>query len=144
MAKYKQGFSLVELLIAVALIGTLLALSSIGLNNYMSTLRLQQAQQMLAQELNLARSNARKKSTDQTISWLIAENKLSISGKTLSFPNQVLLKQVNGSEASSVTYTAPFGRLAGDNVEFILEGKSGKQVSVRIIGVTGKVVQDEL
>lgn len=144
MSGIKRGFSLIEVLIVIAILGVLLSMGFLGMQRYLNTIRLSEARMLLAQELSQARTDARKKSADQTISWTVGSGSFSIGGQTVTLPNNVTLIQVNGTNSTSVTFTGPFGRLQGDNVEFIIQSPQGKQASVRLLGVTGKVMQRDL
>jgi len=63
-----RGFSLVEALIVLAILGTLLAVGSVGLLGYLQTTRLNQARQEVATALRLVGNKALTESRPYTVS----------------------------------------------------------------------------
>lgn len=138
-----KGFSLIEILIVLLIIAVAMGLGSSALQSFLNRTKLIEAQSQLAQELVLARNNARKSSLDQEVSWNLKKNEIVVAGVKLSLPSGVSLGEVNYNEASKFVFTAPHGRIEGDNAEFVLRDASKRRVSVRLVGVTGKVVRDD-
>lgn len=139
--KTQRGFSLVEMIVILAVLAILLPLGWLGLQRYLARVYLSDAAHSLVAALNEARGNARKKSLDQSVAWSITNNEFTISGKTFSPEHNIRLSNVTGTTDSSFNYTAPYGRLAGDNVEFTLSNTRGQTSTVRVVGVTGKVIR---
>ena len=137
----KRGFSLLEVLITVGVLSILLALGVWGWTNYRASLTVQQVTQQAVQDLNRARSDSRRLSQSQTVSWTAS----TFAGRELP-PNVTL------SPAGEITYTAPFGRTdvdveedveetetEEDLLEINVEGPGDKSARILIFGVTGKV-----
>ncbi len=133
-----QGFTLLELLIVLAILAVLLGMAVNNYARYRSRLELQQAQQTFIQTLNRARSDAKRLSQNQSISW--TDKVLTVGEKniTLSESSGVTLVKITG--ANTLTYTAPYGRVASvGEYEFELQGRGDLTSKVYVYGVTGKV-----
>jgi type II secretory pathway pseudopilin PulG len=139
-----KAFTLLELLLVLATLSILLLLGITGWLSFRARLTLQQAQQSFVQELNRARSDSRKLSVDQTISWTGSSVTVSAAGaeRVTHFPQGVSLVQERGYE--SLSYSAPYGRNERTaDYRFLLKNPSGQEARVIVYGVTGQVVVGE-
>ena len=126
----RSGFSLIELLLVLAVVGILATLGFTSLLSAQQRARLQEAQTLITSELERARSSAQRLNTSQTVAWT-AEG---INGKR--FGNGITLT----SPPDSFVYTAPYGETTlEDGLELELEDGRGRVAKVAVIGVTGKV-----
>ena len=136
----RPGFTLLEMLIVIAILGIFLALGVSSLLNFRARLTLQQAQQVVVQELIRARSDARKLSVNQTVTW--TDSSLTITAndqsRTTKLPSGIKLSQNKGSAA--LTYSAPYSTISVGPTEFVLMDKAKHEVKVIVYGVTGKVI----
>ena len=130
----RRGFSLLEVLIVIGVVSILTAIAAFGWSNYRSSLTVDQAARQAVQAFNEARSDARRVSEDQTVSW----DASSFNG--IQLPDTVTLEPAEGA----VTYTAPYGRtdIEEEALELTFEDAKGKSKSVLIYGVTGKVASN--
>ena len=130
----KRGFSLLEILLVIGVVSILLTIGAFGWSNFRSSLTVDQAAQQAVLAFNEARSDARRVSEDQTVSW----DASTFNGVEL--PEDVTLSPASGE----ITYTAPYGRtdIEEEALELKIENDRGKTARVLIYGVTGKVASD--
>ena len=140
----KRGFVLHELLVVIALFGLLFALSINAWRGWVQRQDLQSAARTVLAALNEARSDARRTSSDQRVTW-DETSVTSIAG--LDAEMQVFLPAGTRitTATDTVLYTAPFGRaqFLGDELRITvvsdrLTNNNTRQVIV--YGVTGKAV----
>ena len=147
MKTLARGFTLIEMLIVLAIMGILLAIGVFNFQNFTAQQRVNEAQQVIAQTLNRARAEARKNSTNQLLTWTTTS--ISINGVAAKIPNGVTLATSDFS--TGLGYSAPYGRTIRTNGAilnsggiFTLTGTMGKGARVKVVGVTGKVIRDVL
>jgi prepilin-type N-terminal cleavage/methylation domain-containing protein len=131
------GFTLLELLIVLSVLAILLGIAVTGYSRYKWGLELRQAQQILVQELNRARSEARRSSQTQSVTWT---DKMILVGTReipLSDSGTITLQNLNSQTA--LNYTAPYGRVTASEFKFELRGRGDLTKMVYVYGVTGKV-----
>jgi prepilin-type N-terminal cleavage/methylation domain-containing protein len=136
-SRANQGFTLLELLLVLAVLAVLLGIAVTGYSRYRWGLELRQAQQTFVQELSRARSEARRLSQTQRITWT---DKTIIIGSReipLSDSNNVTLRNLNSQ--TTLNYTAPYGRVIASEYKFELRGRGDLSAMVYVYGVTGKV-----
>lgn len=133
MTKALGGFTLLEMLMVCAVVAMLLSIGIINFQRLKNNLELRQAQQVLVQTLNRARSEARSSSQDQHITW--TSGSITVGEKTTMLEGVELIKIKGGND---LTFTAPYGRLKVTNYLFELRRGNLKR-EVHVYGVTGKV-----
>ena len=141
------GFSLIEMLVVLAIISILFSIGFSALQRYQKHKEVQQAQQTLISTLNQARSDARRASKDQTVSWSGDTVKVKEDGGDerslkLNDAGTVTITGVTGISDSKVTYQAPNARADQTSFIFTLEGRGGVSARVRVTGVTGKAFSE--
>lgn len=138
----RQAFTLLELLMVISILAVLLSIAFISLGRWRANLELQQATQVFMMELDRARSDARRTSANQQITWT-ADSLTIVSGgssRNVRFSEAGSVKLSAASGGSSLTYRAPYGSLGIGNYEFRLSGRFKQEMLVYVYGVTGKVV----
>jgi prepilin-type N-terminal cleavage/methylation domain-containing protein len=136
--KNNAGFTLLEILVVLAILAVFLGIAVNNYQRYRSRLDLQQAQQTFVQTLNRARSDAKRLSQNQTLTWTAKVIKWGEKEIQLSESASVTLVKITG--ANTLTYTAPYGRVSSvGEYEFELQGRGDLTSSVYVYGVTGKV-----
>lgn len=143
----QAGFSLIELLIVIAILGILLAL---GIVNYTRSIRAAEVREgaaLISSQLRQARSEAQKNSVDMVMTWDAAGRYgIAPAGSTItlqSLPNNLRLRCVTTCAGSSVRFSAPFGELANGTgtVWQVSSPQDGiRPYEVRLVGVTGKAM----
>ena len=136
-----RGFSLVEMLVALAILGVLLAVGAVGLLGYLETTRLNQARQEVATALRLVGNKALSESQPYTvrvrsgtparISWARAGSTGELGSITV--PHNV---RVSVSPNGPIQYV---GR--GFPVrQYVLTLERGSRSATVVVLTTGKVV----
>ena len=136
--------TLVELIVVLALLAIFLGIGIGALQRLRYQYEVRQAQQTMVQELNRARSTARRLSQDQKITLQSDPGSIKIEGSggervvPLSSSEAVTVRP-NRGRTMEFTYFAPYSRVGATDLEYILEGRGNTRVAVRVFGVTGKV-----
>lgn len=151
--QHGAGFTLVEMLIAVAVIGILATIGYSSVLRLNAKYRLSDAQQTMTQAFNSARSETRRLSLNRQVSWdsgsgntkLVIRDETGAELKTANLQYGVTFG--TGGATTRVIYYAPYSRAtaegaAGTDFDLTLtEPKYGFTAIVRVVGVTGKVIR---
>ncbi len=148
VAKARAGFSLIELLVVMAIAGIIFSIVTIAWKNYYQKLQFSNSVQIFVQELYRTRSDSRRSSDNVTLTWDAATKTLQTtnSSSELLRTKSLPLKQLDITTGSgAITYTAPFGRVVTNTDQYIrLDDGNGNIRDILIIGVTGKIYQRKL
>lgn len=148
MRQARAGFSLIELLVIMAIAGIIFSIVAVAWKNYYQKLQFSNATQIFVQELYRTRSDARRSSDNITMTWDAATKTLQTtnSSSELLRSKSLPLKKLNIVTGSgTITYSAPFGRVVTDTDQYIrLDDGNGNIRDILIIGVTGKIYQRKL
>jgi type IV pilus assembly protein PilA len=143
----QAGLTLLEVLIVIAMVGILAAIGMGPLNRLVAKQRVIEAQHNLAQLFNRARSDARRTSNDQTVTWNLTSANSSptftLGSNTITLNNMTVTMVTDSATAiTDVKYNAPTGRRSNaSNLQFAIKNNNF-EAYVRVIGLTGKVVRD--
>ncbi|GAA5534379.1 type II secretion system protein [Deinococcus aluminii] len=144
-----RGFTLLELLVVLAIIGILAGIFGISLIRSIRNAELREAATQVATDLRRARSQAQRGSADVVLvlPGSGGGTTYTVDTVTKTLPNnvKVICKTTCGSgTTTNVTYQAPYGELgagATGSAYTIRSPMSGiSDLEVRIVGVTGKVI----
>ncbi|GGR61742.1 hypothetical protein GCM10008959_24660 [Deinococcus seoulensis] len=143
-----QGFSLIELLVVMAIVGILSAVLFVSSARGIRQQQLREAGTQLLADLNSARTQATQSSTATSVtltSTAYATPKATYvtvwpqSGSgTRTLPNDVMVAPV-ATYANTITYVAPYAEssVPGGAV-WILSNKLGETLYIKLLGTTGK------
>lgn len=145
---YQKGFTLIEMLVVIAIIGILSGIFGWNLLRSIRSAELREATTNFASDLRRARSQAQRGSADMVValpSGTAEVTQYTVSGKTIPVANRVKMICKSGCSATekSLTYQAPFGELdrpQGYVFEFISPMSDLNRTQVKVVGVTGKVI----
>ncbi|MEY4529320.1 MAG: hypothetical protein RLZZ156_41 [Deinococcota bacterium] len=156
--RLNQGFTLLELLVVICVLGIILAFGIGGILREQRVQQLRQVQTQLATDIERARSLARRYSYDyrgtMTISTgvyvfepinfagTVVTGVPTVSGK-LTAPIKIMSTTPSATTSLVFGYTGPFGRLSGAPSVSIQIGFGTGQLktAVDMIGVTGQVIR---
>lgn len=146
-----DGFSLVELLFVIAIIGIIVALGSIGMRNLLIQSQLTEATTQLVADLTKARTSAIKHSTSVEVSFGPDSYTLTqyepFKEETYTLRNRAtidFLKQgAYVNQADPIIYMHPYGEVKvpqrGQGWQIRLR-KGNRENHIKIIGLTGKLI----
>ena len=142
----KQGLSLVEIIIALAVLGILLAVGSVSLINYQRTLQMRQGIATIVADLNRARSQSRKSSQDWQLILTRNQGSYQIQrsgqpSQTVMLPSGVRIGDI-GATPLAIQYSAPYGLrpLGSSSLSIPILGPNNRSGRINIVGIMGKVV----
>jgi type IV pilus assembly protein PilA len=115
----KLGFSLVEMLIVLAVLGILMGIGTPSYFRWRASTAVRQAAVQLAQDIDGQRSEARRSNSATTV--VVSSNSYSLGAVSKSVPAQVTLQ---ADSSSPISFEPPYGTTS----------------TVRVVGVTGKVI----
>lgn len=149
MAKAKRparAFSLVELVLMLAIIGITAAIGAPRYANSVALYRSQMAAQRIAGDLNLARSRARSSSLGQTIVFSVATNAYSLPGVAglsgEASPSTSYTVKLASEPYSATLLTADFSGTATASFDRYGQAQAGGTVTVRSGSFTQTVTLD--
>ncbi|ALW88272.1 GspH/FimT family pseudopilin [Deinococcus actinosclerus] len=137
-----QGFTLLELLLVIAILGVIAGVLGWSLLGSLRASQLRDAAAQLSADLRAARSTALKSGQNVTVTTTLNAGSYTVQRgadtRTLTLPNSV---QVSAQTAAAVQYRAPSGTTDGAGVIWTLRHPaSGQLTQVKIVGLTGKVI----
>ena len=135
------GFTLLELLVVMVLLGVLTAVAYPSIGRGMSTLRLRTASRQIAAAIHLARSKALREQQTYYLQFDIKRGKVDLSSEdqryqhSFSLPEGIVIRNValpgEENESSSTDrayYFAPNG--LGENLEVRIANSHGRQMRI--------------
>ena len=141
----RRAFSLIELLIVLAILAVMLAIAAASLRPFMQRSKLAEAASQVATDLQRARSFAQRENV--AAHWTLVDSqsyRLTLDTQTLDYQLPTGLTFTSPAAGTTITYTAPYGELAAAvPTKITLEGY-GYVTEVRVVGVTGKVIRAEV
>lgn len=143
-ARGREGFTLLELLIVIVVVGILVSLGFSSFINAQRNAQLQEATAQFATDLQRARSTAQRynRSANLVLGQDGSSYTLTLDGAPTvrQLPHAAQIQRVKGS--GTVTYSAPYGEVDAADRHFVISTpRTDTTRSVRVIGVTGKVIQ---
>jgi len=133
----RRGFSLLELLVVLAVLGVLLGIGTVGLARFRAQAELDGAARSLAWALSQARAEVKRTGTEQVVT--VTQDGFSYGSK------RVVLQGVRLSGSPGlpleVRFYPPYGTTDAPVKKIVLtEERFGLSRSVHVVGVIGKVV----
>lgn len=144
---HQAGFSLVELLLVIAVLGILMGLGIVNYTRSVRAAEVRDAAALITTQLRQARAQAQKDSVNMRMSWntdgQYAVGPTSAMPAMQSLPKGVTLRCKTSCTGSSVGFTAPYGELSsgiGTVFEVVSPHGGIRAYEVRLVGVTGKAM----
>jgi len=140
----RRGFSIIELLLVLAILAVVLALGYASLQPLMLRSRLNEAATAVATSLQRARSFAQR--SNQPAQWrLISADsfRLDLGGTSHDTTLPSGLTIIHPAVGSQITYSPPYGEVSAIATQITISGY-GYEVDVRVVGVTGKVIRSNV
>lgn len=142
-----SGFTMIELLVVIAILSVLFALGFGAYRGWRDAENFRAAQRTIFEAFNQARSDARRESQHQTVSWAgkTGNDALQVCRtdddcQTVTLPYGATFDVVDGPN-TEFTYTAPFGRKTATEIEWLVRSRDEERFArVRVYGVTGKAM----
>ncbi len=136
-----QGFTLLELLLVIAILGIIAGVLGWSLLGNLRAAQLRDAASQLGADLRAARSDTLKSGQSVTVTTTLNASTYTVQRgadtRTRTLPAGV---QVSAQTAATVQYRAPSGVTDGSGVIWTLRHPaSGRQTQIRVLGLTGKV-----
>ena len=137
---FKSGFSIIEMLGVLAVLGILLAIGGFRYQRWQQQEQFREAQRTIVSSLNQAKSKARRTSKDQAISWNSGKvTSIQVSNRDTILPYGASLEVIDPTSLSGFSYLAPFGRKSvPETITMLLESAKGDLAKVYIYGSSGK------
>ncbi|MFN8510587.1 MAG: type II secretion system protein [Deinococcaceae bacterium] len=150
--RFSKAFTLVEILVVLAVLGILAAIVTPLLLRYNAVQELRQAQQTLIGQIDFTRSQAKRTSQSHQLFWTS-----DVANRTIAFTVnriyagtfEVAKKEIKGPikitpadiKMNPINFSAPFGRRDVADLEITLEHTTYTDLKsiVRVAGTTGKV-----
>ncbi|WP_040383516.1 prepilin-type N-terminal cleavage/methylation domain-containing protein [Deinococcus apachensis] len=150
----RHGFTLVELLIVLAILGILMSIFSVSYLRSIRAAEVREGAGQIAADLRAARSSAQRQSMPGAFKWAGTGSLTSYtlelpSGtatpKTASLPRGVTFRCLDGCPSTrTLVYNAPYGEMTSaiNGTRFIVESQAPNipSIEVRVVGVTGRVM----
>lgn len=141
------GFTIIEMLVVIAILSVLFALGFGAYRDWRDAENFRAAQRTIFETLNQARSDARRESQHQTLSWAgrTGNDRLQVCRaeddcQTVTLPYGATFDVVDGPH-TTFAYTAPFGRKTATEIEWLVRSRDEERFArVRVYGVTGKAM----
>lgn len=137
----RKGFSLIEALLVLAVLGIILAIGTPNYLRWRASTAVKQAAAQLAQDLDKQRSEARRINQDRQLSFSVDANTYTANGVTKSLPSGVALQSASDT---SLRFLAPHGTTTTDKAlrSYTLSWTNNGEIqrTVRVVGITGKVI----
>jgi prepilin-type N-terminal cleavage/methylation domain-containing protein len=143
-----QGFSLIELLVVMAIVGILSAVLFVSSARSVRQQQLREAGTQLLADVNRARTQATQSSTATSVtltSTAASSPKATYvtvwspgGSVTQTLPNNVVVAPV-ATYTNTITYTAPYAESSvPSGVVWVLRNALGETLHIKLLGTTGK------
>ena len=126
-AKYQHGFSLIEILVVIAILGILLSIGAFNLNTYTQQQRLNEAARTLGETLRQIGHDAMNESQEMILSQTTNQNQLSWQDETATSFQQILPYNITVSAqvpAGNITFTGRGFPVLGYSFTLTLNSKT--------------------
>lgn len=148
VSKFQRGFTLVELLVVLAIGALLMSLAPVAYNKYRASAQYSTTLRTVAADLRHARQNAMARGVPAVFFVDLAQRKYGITGSTshdlpesLHIRATVGSKQLEDLRVASIEFL-PEGGATGGSIEVLRPGGGGTRL--RVDWLSGQVTQERL
>ncbi|GGJ53972.1 pilus assembly FimT family protein [Deinococcus roseus] len=139
--KSGAGFTLIEILLTVAVMGIMSGIAVFSFFNFQTKQQLRDGVVQFAGELNNLRAQARKTSSNWTITWVGGASNYQVTNNSVTtVRNLATGVKFDGSGSKTLNFQAPYGLLDQTNLAITLKGRNNATQGIYLIGMGGKVV----
>jgi prepilin-type N-terminal cleavage/methylation domain-containing protein len=137
-AKVKhKGFSMIEMLVVIAVLGILMAIATPNYRRWRASVQVNQMAEQFVQEINKQRSEAKRTNSTRSISF--ATNSYT-STSTMTMPSTIVFEAV--SSTANLSFQSPYGTSNEPLRTFKFRWANDPSIerTVRVVGVMAKVI----
>ncbi|MFC5849564.1 pilus assembly FimT family protein [Deinococcus petrolearius] len=132
----RGGFTLLEMLVVLGILGILLAIGTPGYLRWLAGLETQGAAVELAQQIQRVRTEA-KRGTEQSVQTVLGSSSVTVGSRS------VVLSGATVQTSDTLTFQPPYGTLTGATPR-VMTVRSTRYPSltrtVRVISIMGRVI----
>lgn len=160
MKRVSSGFTLIEILIVLAILGVLMGIFGLSYLRSLRAAEVREGANQIAADLRAARASSQRQSQNASLSWadgMVALTTYSVAlpsvttPQTRTLPRGVTFRCVTGGGCPTalggvrtLTYSAPYGEMTTtiNGTRFIVESQTPNipSIEVRVVGVTGRIM----
>jgi prepilin-type N-terminal cleavage/methylation domain-containing protein len=135
----RQGFSMIEMLVVIAVLGILMAIATPNYRRWRANVEVKQITEQFVQEINKQRSEAKRTNTTRDIGFGI-NSYISEGGTIVSMPSSIIFEAVHST--ASLSFHSPYGTSNEPLRTFKFRWANDPSIerTVRVVGVMARVI----
>lgn len=135
----RRGFSMIEILVVLAVLGILIAIATPNYRRWQAEVQVRQVTEQFVQEINKQRSEAKRTNTNRSISFE-ANAYTPNGGTTITMPSTIVFQPQDST--ASLSFQSPYGTSNEPLRTFKIRWANDPSIerTVRVVGVMAKVI----